>query len=143
MFKKLLIVAIVILMVQVSCNLPGGTSTPEILVTALPTEVASSVPATDTPAVVHKIFPANASNSNLFYDVESASTALEKRAPYGDAYDINRLERPFLQDMTYISDLDIDAFSLTQDAEWFYISIRLIGTDPNNTLGINYGVEFD
>jgi hypothetical protein len=70
-------------------------------------------------------------------------TAAEKRAPYGDSYDINRFERPFLQDMTYISDLDIISFNLAYDEKFYYVSIELVGTDPNNDLGINYGVELD
>jgi len=79
----------------------------------------------------------------VVYDVESSLTAPEKRAPYGDSYDINRLERPFLQDMTYVSDLDIVTYSVSQDADWYYVSIELIGTDPNNSMGINYAVELD
>lgn len=138
----ILIVAFLILLV-LSCNLPSGIAAPEV--SNVPSETPTLVTVIDTPTlqVLHQISPVSASTSKLFYDVESATTASEQRAPYGDSYDINRLERPFLQDMTYISDLDIDAFSLNQDADWFYISIRLIGKDPNNSLGINYGVEFD
>jgi hypothetical protein len=73
----------------------------------------------------------------------SADTAPEKRAPYGDSYDINRFERPFLQDMTYVADLDIVSFNLAYDEKFFYVSIQLLGTDPNNDMGINYGVELD
>jgi hypothetical protein len=76
-------------------------------------------------------------------DVESSGTGPEKRAPYGDSYDINLLERPFLQDMTYIPDLDIESFSVSQDDTWYYVSIELIGSDPNNVMGINYALELD
>jgi len=76
-------------------------------------------------------------------DVESSETAAEGRAPYGDSLDLNRFERPFSEDMTYIPDLDIYKFGLSWDADWYYVSIQLIGNDPNNTLGINYGVEID
>lgn len=140
--RQLFIAAIIILMMQ-ACNLPSASPTPEII--SVITEPPVLVSVTDTPVVVvqHQVFPISASVNKLFYDVESASTAPERRAPFGDSYDINRLERPFLQDMTYVSDLDIDAFSLNKDTDWFYISLRLIGKDPNNSLGIHYGVEFD
>jgi hypothetical protein len=45
--------------------------------------------------------------------------------------------------MTYVSDLDIDKFGLSQDEDWYYISIVLVGNNPNNSLEINYGVEID
>lgn len=83
------------------------------------------------------------SSGLLVYDVESSGTAPERRAPYGDSYKINRLERPFLQDMTYVPDLDIVTYTIGEDANWYYISIKLIGVDPNNSLGIHYGVEID
>jgi hypothetical protein len=80
-------------------------------------------------------------SGKLIYDVESQETASAKRAPYGDSYDINRLERPFLQDMTYLPDLDISTFQVKKDDNWWYVSVELVGTDPNNALGIDYGVE--
>jgi len=70
-------------------------------------------------------------------------TAAEKRAPYGDSYDINLFERPFLQDMSYVADLDVASYNLTQDKKFYYVSIELVGTNPNNSLGINYAVELD
>lgn len=75
----------------------------------------------------------------MIYDVTSAG----KAAPYGDAYDLNRLERPFLQDMSYAPDLDIISFAISEDSDWYYVSIRLNGNDPNHPLGIDYGVELD
>ncbi|MBP6177832.1 MAG: hypothetical protein KA480_05870 [Anaerolineales bacterium] len=145
----------ILAIVALACNLPGGaipTSQPEVLPTqpapATATAEAPAEPPTDVPTaapvVTHvSMPPTNVSDGSWIYDVESSGTAPEKRAPYGDSYDINRLERPFLQDMTYVSDLDIVTFSVTQDETWFYVSIRLIGNDPNNSLGINYGVELD
>jgi hypothetical protein len=64
-------------------------------------------------------------------------------ASSGDSYKINRFERPFLKDMTYVADLDIVTFNVSEDADWYYISIGLNGKDPNNSLGINYGAEID
>jgi hypothetical protein len=79
----------------------------------------------------------------LVYDVESAGTAPEQRAPYGDSYDINRLERPFSQEMVYLPALDIVTFIVTKDNDWWYVSIELSSTDPNNMPDANYGVELD
>jgi hypothetical protein len=87
--------------------------------------------------------PTDPRSGKLVYDVESASTAPELRAPYGDSYDWNRLERPFQQDMVYVPDLDITSFTVAQDNDWWYVSIDLIGADPNNPQGIYYGVEID
>lgn len=98
---------------------------------------------TSTP-VKHVMLPSDSVGSgNLIYDVQSNDTAPEKRAPGGDSYNINRLERPFLQDMTYVPDLDIATFSVSSDNDWWYVSIELVGKDPNNKLGIDYGVELD
>ena len=48
-----------------------------------------------------------------------------------------------MQDMTYVADLDIASFNLAYDEKFFYVSIELVGTNPNNKMGINYGVELD
>ena len=94
--------------------------------------------------VSHLLIPVTGLDlGTTIYDVESVDTSPEKRAPYGDSYDINLLERPFLQDMTYVPDLDISTFNIKQTDDWYYVSINIVGTDPNNSLGIRYGVELD
>ena len=45
--------------------------------------------------------------------------------------------------MVYNPDLDIVTFNLLEDKEWYYVSIELVGFDPNNTIGIQYGLELD
>ena len=110
-----------------------------------PTEMnetsAPAPTATETSRSTHSMQPADVppAPGKLVYDVESSGNA----APYGDTYKLNRLERPFLKDMTYVPDLDIVSFHLSQDEDWYYISVELKGTDPNNSLGIDYGVEID
>jgi hypothetical protein len=139
--------------ISLACGLQLGQQQPVAVVevvqytaTPLP-EISmppSEIPATETPQISHISNPASSpGNGGLVYDVESSGTAPEHRAPYGDSYDINRLERPFQQDMTYIPDADIVTFNVTKDDTWIYVSIQLIGTNPNNPLGINYGVEID
>ncbi|MCL4275524.1 MAG: hypothetical protein KJZ77_16755 [Anaerolineales bacterium] len=145
--SKLLLFLMLILLVQ-ACTLPDTSepmATPIRPIQAPTLAPVVELPATSVPVspIQHQVFPASAPNSSLSYDVESVITAPEQRAPFGDSYDINRLERPFLQDMTYIPDLDIRTFGLGRDADWIYVSIGLIGEDPNNSIGIDYGVEFD
>lgn len=122
----------------------SASATPAEMATA--TESPSPTPELPTPTVtvLHSLVPStNVKPGKLINDVVSVDTAAQKRAPYGDSYDINRFERPFLQDMTYVPDLDIVSFNLAHDEKFFYVSIELVGTDPNNDIGINYGVELD
>jgi hypothetical protein len=147
----------IILIVILACNIPGGTTgtQPPLdpgqatlvpgqdIVTDQPPDALAPVTVTSTAAINHVMQPGVPSSGKLVYDVESQGTAPERRAPYGDSYKINRLERPFLQDMTYVADLDIVTYTVGSDTDWWYVSIELIGSDPNNELGINYGVELD
>lgn len=143
----------IFLLLAAACNLPSSQGSPPPapspalgLPPPLPavTEIPSAAPVPATATIAHVRRPSDSPPAGkLVYDVESADTAAEKRAPYGDAYKINRLERPFQQDMTYIPDLDIVTFTLSQDEVFVYVSLGLSGVDPNNPVGIDYGVELD
>jgi hypothetical protein len=143
------------LAINVSCT-PQSLTSPPALQPTFSTDFVSSMPlseATETftpePTATevipvtggHFMKPADVAPvpGKLIYDVESSGAA----APYGDLYKINRFERPFQGDMTYVSDIDIVTFNLSEDSDWYYISIELSGNDPNNPTGINYGVEID
>ncbi len=124
---------------------PSMTNTPPPL---LPTSTVIPSPTLElpTPTIVvkHSIIPStNVETSKLHFDVVSVDTASENRAPYGDSYDISLLERPFSQDMQYIPDLDIVSFNLSSDAKFYFVSIELVGSNPNNEIGIHYTVELD
>jgi hypothetical protein len=147
---------IILVIAALACNMPSSltSSQPPIVIASaspippvevVPTvDVSSPSPTATTVPIAHVKMPSAASGAGkLVYDVDSSGTGPEKRAPYGDSYDINRLERPFLQDMTYVPDLDIVSFNLKQDADWYFVSIKLIGVDPNNAMGIHYAVELD
>jgi hypothetical protein len=103
-------------------------------------EITKGIPVTG-----HLMVPANLVPlpGKMIDDVESSGTGSEGRAPYGDSYKLNRFERPFLKDMTYMADIDIHKFGLSEDEDWYYISIQLMGNDPNHAPGINYGAEID
>lgn len=141
----------ILLIVILACNLPSvsratpppATETQQSAASPAAAETSTLIPFTPTIEIKHNITPGDAGAGKLVYDVSSEDTAPEKRAPYGDSYDINRLERPFLQDMTYVSDLDIVTYTVSQDDIWWYVSVQLIGQDPNNPLGIDYGVVLD
>ncbi len=130
----------VVQVVEVTATPPSPTETPFSGESNLP-----DIPtATFTPVITHVDFPINEVKLGaLVFDVESSGTAPEKRAPYGDSYDIYRMERPFTQDMTYIPDMDIVTYNVQITDEWIYVSIQLIGNEPNNEMGIHYGVELD
>lgn len=146
---------VIVLLVILSCNLPAPNNAPPASSTTIlpitgnqnPTETATSLPPSATPtfAVTHLMTPNDVSlTGNINYDVESSGTGPEHRAPYGDVYRLNRLERPFTQmDMTYLPNVDIERFRITTDNNWDYIFTELIGTNPNDPLNISYGVELD
>ena len=154
------------LILSIACNL---ASSPAASITALPQATSTNTAAppstgTDTNAVAqsestatleplvatvlashHIATPVDISaGGTINYDVDSSGTAGENRAPYGDSYNINLFERPFTQTvMNYLPELDILTFRLTQDADWYYVSISLTGGDMNDPIGVNYGVELD
>ncbi|MBK8421881.1 hypothetical protein [Candidatus Villigracilis saccharophilus] len=146
-----------VLIVNQACALSFFADTPQPVVDSVDTATAEPAAeveepggnetptATNLPVVDHAVRPGETTPppGKLIADVESSSTAAEERAPYGDSYKINRFERPFQKDMVYIPDMDILNFNLSQDEDWYYVSIELLGDNPNNSLGINYGVEID
>jgi len=155
-----------LLLAALACSLPGlaanqpqptstpipptETPVPTASVTPKPSLTATLLPSptieipTATLAVSHSLVPSTSVDiGKIIYDVVSVDTATEQRAPYGDSYDINLLERPFLEDMSYVADLDIASYNLSKDEKFYYVSIELVGTNPNNALGIQYAVELD
>ncbi len=161
MGKNQIRILLVMIIFVVSCNLPflAAETVPTLAMPSPPTATSpistatftdvpnvppTDIPATSSPDITHIDFPPSSLPvGGTVYDVISEGTASEKRAPYGDKLKINRLERPFQQDMVYVPDLDIAKYKLSFDEDWIYISIELVGTNPNNELGIHYGVEID
>ncbi len=150
---KKLIALFTLLLLTLACNMPSPTPPAtqpaaippsEIPPTSIPVLEPTAILETAIPEYTHILVPATSSqHGKRVYDARSVDTAPEQRAPYGDSYDINRLERPFTQEMTYIPDLDIVSFTLTSDAEWHYVSIEMLGKGPNNEIDIRFGVEID
>ncbi len=138
----------VLLTTALACSLPfASPDTSEETLTESPAQQA--LPPTDITATVQPVthinFPKDTrTDGNIFYDVSSKETANEHRAPYGESYKLNRFERPFTQaNMEYLPDIDILYFRLTSDNDWHYFFVELIGSNPNNSMQANYGIEID
>jgi len=163
--KSSVMASLAIVLAILACNMPGlttggGQETP-VEASSTPSFAASTnaplatagmanplptfVMDTPTPTLKHGLIPTtgNVKTQKHIIDIVSKDTASEKRAPSGDSYKLNRFERPFLQDMTYVSDLDIASYSFGADDNFFFVSIELVGANPNNSIGIDYGVELD
>lgn len=164
--KPAVLASLVLIIVLVACSFPSMAASTAVPTTApiltdmptlvalptqteMPTATSSPAPTVEPPtptamAVSHSLIPATSvKTGKLIYDVTSVDTAVEKRTPYGDTYKNNLFERPFMQDMTYVPELDIISYNLSQDEKFYYVSIELVGANPNNALGINYAVELD
>lgn len=154
-----------LVVITLACSLPGRVAQQDVTpVAEIPADdiPASIVPTTEpatataipsptvelptpTKVISHSLVPSTSIEKARITvnDVVSVDTAPEKRAPYGDLYKSNLFERPFTQDMTYIADIDIVSYSFTYDEKFFYISLELVGANPNNDIGIDYAVELD
>ncbi len=150
--NKLWAASIVLLMaVSAACGSPSiAVNVPTVnaptadvpTLVVLPTLTATEATATEmVPVTGHLMKPLDAvpAPAKTMDDVTSSDAG----APYGDSYKLNRFERPFLQDMTYAADMDIARFSVSGDQDWYYVSIQLAGSDPNNAREIHYGAEID
>ncbi len=140
---------LVVLGAILACNLvqappPSAAPIRPAATSALPGEPPTVPASTDTPAVTHVMLPSEvAGGGTLVYDVDSQPTSPEQRAPYGDSYQINRLERPFLQNMTYVPALDVETYQVSGDTDWWYVSMTLAGASSDPAKAPNYGVELD
>lgn len=149
--KPAVLASLILILVLMACSLPGLTASTAVPTMALPltdtpilvvpptqaemsTATSSPAPTVEPPtptiAVSHSLVPAaSVKSGKLIYDVTSVDYAAEKRAPYGDSYKTNLFERPFTQDMTYVPDLDIVSYNLSQDEKFYYVSIQLVGAN--------------
>ena len=155
----------IFMLIVLACNLPGIAINPQdtpvpIAITDTPmvsasatqadvaTETAIPSPTVEVPTptleIAHSLIPSTSIKAGeLIHDVVSVDTAAENRAPYGDSYKTNLFERPFMKDMSYVPDLDIVSYNLAHDEKFYYVSIELVGSNPNNKIGIQYAVELD
>jgi hypothetical protein len=117
--------------------------TPEISPSVAPLQSAV-LPVTEP--VVHITIPsAGTSDRATAHDNENSLFFDTKKVKTGDEFYKNRFERPFTSvDMAYLSDLDIVNFSITSDANFFYIKISMVALDTlTQSLTGSYGIEID
>lgn len=130
-----------------ACNLVSGSAPVPLQpspISAVPLSQPTGIVSTDTPTVTHVVRPADMVPSGArVVDVDSRPTAPEGRAPYGDSFQINRLERPFLQNMSFVPGLDLQTYEVGGDANWWYVTLTLAGPNPDPATAPNYGVELD
>ena len=106
---------------------------------------ATPEPPTATP-IPHVYLPGEPGwVSKYFYDTDSSTTAASKSAAGGDDYYSNKYERPFSQtDMVYYPDLDILKAEISNDSNFFYITITVKGLNPTTgNLTGTFGAELD
>ncbi|MFH1447060.1 MAG: hypothetical protein ABIG43_06605 [Chloroflexota bacterium] len=112
-------------------------------------EVTEAAPTEELPsptAIVHTITPSDPGwVHRWFKDVNSSITADENRAPGGDDYYNNELERPFTaNEMIYRPDVDIQKAEIAIDDDFFYFTIYLKDVNPDTgDLQATYGAEID
>jgi hypothetical protein len=120
-------------------------ATPDAVEPTQPSPLPTSQEVTGAP-VAHVVIPstgtsdrstAHDNENSLFYDTKKVKT--------GDEFYKNRFERPFTAtDMNYRPDLDVVNFSITSDANFFYVNISMVGLDAaTQTLTGFYGIEID
>lgn len=97
--------------------------------TTLPTEIT------------HNLIPAEPGWINKwFYDTNSSSGSVTG----GDDFVANLFERPFTEnDMIYRPDIDITKAEMSEDNNFYYLTLYLHDTDPDGNLNGSYGVEID
>ena len=139
---------------SVTATIPPATALPVASQAALitPEETESPVqpsavpPTADIQPVTHVIIPSTGTSDRATaHDNENSLFFDTKKVKTGDEFYKNRFERPFTSvDMAYLPDLDVVNFSITSDANFFYVNISMVGLDPaSQSLTGYYGVEID
>lgn len=132
------------------CGLPvpggGGGDAPaqEPPAATLPPAEPTSPP-TST-AIPHLMTPGSSSDAVAnAHDNDESKNFDQRNVLVGDEFRLNRFERPFTAEtMEYLPHIDIVGMSMTQDDTWYYVQIKLVGTDPaTGELSGQYGVELD
>jgi hypothetical protein len=132
-----------VVFVATACGLPGlpGAST-----ATLPPPTSTTAPQPSPVVIQHLVQPSSGVTAIAnAHDNEESATFTDKSVRGGDEFRINRFERPFTApDMEYLPHIDIVGMSMTKDDTWYYVQIKLVGTNPATAeLDGIYGVEFD
>jgi hypothetical protein len=142
--RFLLSLGMIVVLTATGCGLTAAGG-PDVPATLPPALAQPTSPPTST-AVPHLATPGSGVDAVAnAHDNEESETAAEKNVRSGDEFRINRFERPFTaNEMEYLPQIDIVGMSMTQDDTWYYVQVKLVGTDPaTGELSGLYGVEFD
>lgn len=147
MRKNFNVMCIVFMLLLSACNLGVAQPVETTVVEESPT-VVQVEPTTATPAVQHKMIPAELPEfqSGLAGDQDSSSTAAENRAPAGDRFTFSRYERPFNSSEmdVYYPGIDIQTASVFEDSTWVYGTLTIKeDADSGCNFSSRYGFEVD
>jgi hypothetical protein len=139
---SLLLAAMVLVLAVQACG-SAASSTQQVDAGQIP--ITSGGQSTNTP-ITHVMMPNQAQGLlSEITDTNSKDFASQKRTNGGDSFSKNLYERPFNANTmdAYFPQLDIIDARLTSDANWFYVTIKVVGKDANNSLSGDYGIELD
>ncbi len=102
-------------------------------------EVEESTP------ISHNIIPGEPGWVNKwFYDTDASNNADGGFVTGGDDFVANLWERPFTEtDMVYRPDLDINKTEMSEDTNFYYVTLFLNDTDSEDGFPGSYGIEID
>jgi hypothetical protein len=94
-----------------------------------------------TVEIVHNLLPSEPGWVNKwFYDTDSSKGYVTG----GDDFVANLFERPFTEtEMVYRPDIDINKTEMSEDSNFYYVTIYLNGQNPAGGLQGIYGIEID
>lgn len=121
------------------------TEVPEPQATEVPEEPATQEPTAIPTSINHQIIPTEPGViRSRISDANSSHTAHTNAASHGDDFNSNLYERPFTEnDMVYRPDIDIIRAELSEDSNFYYVTIYLHDTHPEGELQAAYAVEID
>lgn len=95
--------------------------------------------------ITHNLTPAEPGWVNKwFYDTDSSSNASSGYVNGGDDFVANLFERPFTEnEMVYRPDIDINKTEMSEDSNFYYVTIYLNGQHQDGGLQGIYGIEID
>lgn len=95
--------------------------------------------------ISHNIIPGEPGWVNKwFYDTDASKNAEGGFVTGGDDFVANLWERPFTEsDMVYRPDLDINKTEISEDINFYYVTLFLNDTHPEDGFPGSYGIEID
>lgn len=95
--------------------------------------------------ITHTITPAEPGWVNKwFYDTDSSLNAGSGSVTGGDDFVANLFERPFTEtEMVYRPDIDINKTEMSEDSNFYYVTLYLNDQHPDGGLQGIYGIEID